>query len=149
MAWRSSKYSKSQSEKIHWTIFGALNELATFNGVDMNTMKTTPPYSFNLANVSTQKMAAELKKMIDMGVVVKSTGKSGTRKYMLRSKYNELMKGGKLDPEEFGYGDYRDAQQRAAEQAAQEITDELTEEEEEEICRRLSLSSGPKYTPDW
>lgn len=149
MAWRSSKYSKAQSEKIHWTIFGALNELATFKGVDMNTMKTTPPYSLNLANVSTQKMAAELKKMIDMGIAVKSTGKGGTRKYMLRTKYNELMKEGKLDPEEFGYGDYRDAQQRAAEATAEEILDELTEEEEEEICRRLSLSSGTKYTPDW
>lgn len=149
MAWRSSKYSKSQSDKIHWTIFGALNELATFSGVDMNTMKTTPPYSFNLANVTTQKMAAELKKMIDMGVAVKSTGKSGTRKYMLRTKYNELMKEGKIDPDEFGYGDYRDAQKKAAEAAAQEITDELTDEEEDEICRRIRSYGRPKYEPEW
>ena len=142
MAWRSSKYSKDATQRIHTTILAALGELGKFNGVDMATMKSTSPYSFNLANVSTQKMAAELKKMIDLGLVVKSVAKSGeNRKYMLRSNYDELMQGSPEKASKFGYGDYRDHKEL-------EEPEEEPFYNEEAVCRRIAKCEC-KYNPEW
>ena len=58
--------------------------------------------------VTTQKIAAELKKLIDNGMVVKGVVRGKTVKYMLRQTYLDLVEKGQLNSREFGYGDYRD-----------------------------------------
>lgn len=140
MSYRKSSYSEQKNSAIRFNIMGALGELAKFSGVDINTIKTTSPYSYELSNVTSQKIAAEMKKLIDYGMVVKGATKGQTVKYMLRSTYTELMNEGKLKPKEFGYGDYRDLQKEAEEEK------EL--KESEEVCRRLISSQYKKKYPD-
>lgn len=105
---RKSNYTKEQNSTIRFNIIGALDELAKFNGVDITTIKNTSPYSYELSGVTSQKIAAEMKKLIDYGVVVKESSRGKTVKYMLRSTYIELMEEGKMQSNQFGFGDYRD-----------------------------------------
>ena len=105
---KNDKYSKETNSAIRFNIIGALQELANFNGVDINTIKTTSPYSYELNQVTSQKIAAELKKMIDLGLVVKGKTKGRTVKYMLRDRYELLIEDKKIDDKSYGYGDYRD-----------------------------------------
>ena len=105
---KNDKYSKETNSAIRFNIIGALQELANFNGVDINTIKTTSPYSYELNQVTSQKIAAELKKMIDLGLVVKGKTKGKTVKYMLRDRYESLIEDKKIDDKSYGYGDYRD-----------------------------------------
>lgn len=131
-----SKYSEEKSSEIRYNIMGALDELAISSGIDISTMQRTSPYSFVLASIPSQKIAAELKKMIDMGLVVKSIAKGHTVKYMLRGQYDDLFKNGAITIEKFGYGDYRDNKEE--------------EEEERLICARIAASSyRDKYEPMW
>lgn len=106
----AGKYSKQKEGEIRYNILAALQELATFNGVDIGTIKETPPYSLALNGVTSQKIAAEMKKFIDNGMVVKGTVRGKTVKYMLRQTYLDLdlVEKGQLDSRKFGYGDYRD-----------------------------------------
>lgn len=108
MSYRKSSYSEQKNSTIRFNIIGALDELAKFNGVDITTIKNTSPYSYELSNISSQKIAAEMKKLIDYGVVVKESARGKTVKYMLRSTYTELMEEGKMHSNQFGFGDYRD-----------------------------------------
>ena len=105
---RKSNYTKEQNSTIRFNIIGALDELAKFNGVDITTIKNTSPYSYELSGVTSQKIAVEMKKLIDYGVVVKESSRGKTVKYMLRSTYIELMEEGKMQSNQFGFGDYRD-----------------------------------------
>lgn len=139
----NSKYTEQKNSAIRFNIIGALGELAKFRGVDINTIKTTSPYSYELSNVTSQKIAAEMKKLIDYGMVVKGVTKGQTVKYMLRSTYTELMNEGKLKSKEFGYGDYRDLQKEE-----DEDEEEKELKESEEICRRLISSQHKKKYPD-
>ena len=142
----ASKYSKQKESEIRFNIITALQKLATFNGVDINTIKETYPYSMSLQGVTTQKIAAEMKKLIDGGLVVKGIVRGRTVKYMLRETYKELIKDGKIDCKEFGYGDYRDNLKYE-----EDMTEEEREEKEsEEVCRRIRLSgSRKKYKEMW
>ena len=139
----AGKYSKQKESEIRYNILAALQELATFNGVDINTIKETPPYSLALNGVTTQKMAAELKKLIDNGMVVKGTVRGRTVKYMLRQTYKDLIADGQLSAKEFGYGDYRDSQPKAE-------YEESDEEVSEKTCERIRLSMRRnKYEEMW
>lgn len=135
--YKSSKYSAQQSSEIRFNIMGALDELAISSGIDIKTMQTTVPYSMVLNGVTSQKIAAELKKMIDIGMVVKSTAKGTTVKYMLKAQYDALFKENKTKLEPFGYSDYRDNQ----------ISDE---EESEKVCERIAASANrTRYEEMW
>ena len=116
-----SKYSKQEESSIRFNILEALQELAKFNGIDINTIKTTNPYALVLNGVTSQKVAAELKKLIDAGMVVKEIVRGKTVRYMLRESYLALQKEGKVE-KAYGYGDYRDKK---------------VEEEEEEIASSI------------
>lgn len=139
----ASKYSKQKESEIRYNILAALQELAKFSGIDINTIKETPPYSFALSGVTSQKMAHELKKLIEAGMVVKGTIKGRTVKYMLRQTYLDLIEDGRLDAREFGYGDYRDNKPKVE-------YDEEDEKESEEICERIRLSATRnRYEEMW
>lgn len=140
MHYRNSRYTEQMNSEIRFNILSAIEELAKFRGIDINTIKTTSPYSLVLNNVTSQKIAAEIKKLIDYGMVVKGVAKGKTVKYMLRSTYNELMKDGKIDGKEFGYGDYRDVKKKKEDEDA----------ECEAICNRIAAASlKPKYADMW
>lgn len=140
MHYRNSRYTEQMNSEIRFNILSAIEELAKFRGIDINTIKTTSPYSLVLNNVTSQKIAAEIKKLIDYGMVVKGVAKGKTVKYMLRSTYNELMKDGKINEKEFGYGDYRDVKKKKKDEDA----------ESEAICNRIAAASlKPKYTDMW
>lgn len=140
MHYRNSRYTEQMNSEIRFNILSAIEELAKFRGIDINTIKTTSPYSLVLNNVTSQKIAAEIKKLIDYGMVVKGVAKGKTVKYMLRSTYNELMKDGKIDKKEFGYGDYRDVKEKKEDEDA----------ECEAICNRIAAASlKPKYADMW
>lgn len=133
---RNEKYSEETNSAIRFNIISALQELADFNGIDINTIKTTSPYSYELNQVTSQKIAAELKKMIDLGFVVKGKTKGKTVKYMLRDRYESLIEDKKLDKNSYGYGDYRD--------------DKKESEDEDEISNRiLSTKYRKRYTELW
>lgn len=102
-----SKYSKQQESTIRFNIMEALQNLAKFQGIDIETMKSTAPYSYELSKVTSQKVSAELKKLVDYGLVVRDRARGKTVKYMLRGTYEDLMKGEDSD-DNYGYGDYRD-----------------------------------------
>lgn len=140
MHYRNSRYTEQMNSEIRFNILSAIEELAKFRGIDINTIKTTSPYSLVLNNVTSQKIAAEIKKLIDYGMVVKGVAKGKTVKYMLRSTYNELMKDGKINEKEFGYGDYRDVKKKKKDEDA----------ESEAICNRIAAASlKPKYADMW
>lgn len=135
----TSRYSKEKTNSIRFNILMALDELAKFNGIDINTIKNTPPYSSELRGVTSQKIAAELKKLIDSGMVVKGIVRGKTVKYMLRDTYNNLKISGE-EIEDFGYGDYRDNQPKV----------EYEEEESNIVCERIRLSATRnKYEEMW
>lgn len=135
----TSKYSTEKSSEIRYNIIGALDELAIATGIDIHTMQRTSPYSFILGDIPSQKIAAELKKMIDMGLVVKSIAKGKTVKYMLRAQYDALFNQGLMTIERFGYGDYRDNKK-----------DDEDEDESERVCTRLAVSAGrTRYEDMW
>ena len=74
-------------------------------------------------------MAAELKKLIDNGMVVKGTVRGRTVKYMLRQTYKDLIADGQLSAKEFGYGDYRDSQPKAEyEESDEEVSEKPVRE---------------------
>lgn len=131
---KNKKYDEKINGTIRCNIIEALEELATFNGIDINTIKNTSPYSIELAQFSTQKIAAELKKLIDYGFVVKQLAKGKTVKYMLRKTYEELQEN-KKEIKEYGYGDYRDSK------------DDFYNEEE--ICYRILNTPSPQYKEEW
>ena len=136
--YNKSKYSIEQSSKIRFNILEALNELATFKGIDIRTMQTTSPYSITLNEISCQKIAQELKKMIDVGMVVKEIQKGTTVKYMLRARYNELYAENKIKKNSYGYGDYRDEKE------------EDDPEVIEKTCAKIVAAAlRPKYEPMW
>lgn len=137
----AGKYSKQKESEIRYNILAALQELATFSGIDINTIKETPPYSFALEGVTTQKIAAELKKLIEYRMVVKGTVRGRTVKYMLKETYDKLIEEGKMSSKEFGYGDYRDNQPKV----------EYDEEEEsDKVCNRIMLSvNRNRYEEMW
>lgn len=137
---KSSRYSVQEASEIRYNIMGALDELAIYSGIDIKTMQTTAPYSFVLNGVTSQKIAAELKKMIDIGLVVKETAKNKTVKYMLKSQYDALFEEGKVSIERFGYGDYRDNKKQ----------EEEDEEKEEGVCARIAATAGrTRYSDMW
>lgn len=132
----NSKYTEQKNSTIRFNIIGALEELATFSGIDIYTIKTTSPYSIELEGITSQKIAVEMKKLIDYGMVVKETSK-GKTKYMLRSTYNDLIESGDIENGQFGYGDYRDHKPK-------------DDYNEEEMCRRISFSiNRTKYEDMW
>lgn len=137
----AGKYSKQKESEIRYNILAALQELATFSGIDINTIKETPPYSLALEGVTTQKIAAELKKLIEYRMVVKGTVRGRTVKYMLKETYDKLTEEGKMSSKEFGYGDYRDNQPKV----------EYNEEEEsDKVCNRIMLSvNRNRYEEMW
>ena len=136
--YNKSKYSANQSSQIRFNIMDALNELATFRGIDIKTMQTTAPYSIVLNSVTSQKMAQELKKMIDMGIVVKEVQKGKTVKYMLRARYNELYTQNKIEKKSYGFGDYRDNKP------------DDDPEVVEGVCEKIIAAAlRPKYEPMW
>ena len=138
-----SKYSKETNSSIRYSIIGALQDLATFNGIDINTMRNTAPYSIELSKVTSQKIAAELKKLIDLGMVVKEVARGKTVKYMLRSNYTSLVEEGEVKAGKFGYGDYRD-------EKPSPVIEEFTEEEERLLCERIDgAQCRVKYAPMW
>lgn len=140
----TGKYSKQKESEIRYNILAALQELATFNGIDINTIKETSPYCFALSGVTSQKIAQELKKLIESGMVVKGTVRGRTVKYMLRQTYLDLIDEGRLDAREFGYGDYRDNQPKL------QYDEEENEEESEEICERIRLTiTRNRYEEMW
>lgn len=138
-----SKYSEKDNSKIRYTIMSALQELAKFNGADINKIKTSAPYSFVLGEVTTQKISVELNKMVSLGLVVKGVAKGKTVKYMLKGVFDNLVADGKLDPEEFGYGDYRDKGKRERENR------ERKEEERQELIRRIERNHSRALSPMW
>ncbi len=77
----ASKYSAAQSSEIRFQIMDALQNLATFNGIDIATMQSTAPYSFKLNGVTSQKIMVELKKLIDSGMVVKGAARGDNEVY--------------------------------------------------------------------
>lgn len=137
---KKSKYSEDFNNKIRYNIVAALDDLAQFNGVDINTMKNSPPYSLELSKVTSQKIASELKKLIDYGMVVKGVVKGKTVKYMLRTTYNDLIEQGKITQQSFGYGDYRDKRKN----------EEQPKKEEGYVSQRiLTLKEKKKYPDMW
>ena len=136
--YRNSRYSSQQSSEIRYNMMAAMQELATFTGIDIKTMQNTPPYSTVLSKVTYQKMASELKKLIDTGMVVKGVTRGKTVKYMLRDTYSKLIKDKGITNRSFGYGDYRDN------------PDEEEIELSERICDRISLcATKNKYDEMW
>lgn len=134
-----SKYSKQEESSIRFNILEALQELAKFNGIDINTIKTTNPYALVLNGITSQKIAVELKRLIDSGMVVKEIARGQTVRYMLRENYLTLQEEGKAK-KVYGYGDYRD--------------NKVEEEEEEEqeinlICTRLAANPNKVTEPMW
>lgn len=144
----TKKYSKEKEGEIRCSIFSALQDLATFNGIDINTMKETPPYSLDLQGVTTQKIAAELKKMIEHGIVVKGVVRGRTVKYMLRQTYEDLVSKGELSPKDFGYGDYRDNRPKVEYEDDDDDYDDY--DEDNDVCIRIMSSSDrTMYTEMW
>lgn len=121
-----SRYSKQEESSIRFSVLEALQELAKFNGIDINTIKTTNPYSLVLNGVTSQKIAVELRKLIDSGMVVKEVARGKTVKYMLRENYVALQEEGQIS-KIYGYGDYRD----------NKVKDKNDEEEINIICTRI------------
>ena len=105
---KTSKYDERQNSTIRCNVVAALEELAVQRGIDIKTMKETQPYAIELGQFSSQKIASEIKKLVDCGMVVKSTPTKGTMKYMLRDKYEEMMSQNNVNSK-YGYGDYRDS----------------------------------------
>lgn len=105
---KTSKYDERQNSTIRCNVVAALEELAVQRGIDIKTMKETQPYAIELGQFSSQKIASEIKKLVDCGMVVKSTPTKGTMKYMLRDKYDEMMLKNS-ESSKYGYGDYRDS----------------------------------------
>lgn len=139
--YHNSKYSAQRESEIRYNILAAIQELATFNGVDIATIKETSPYSIALSGVTPQKIAAELKKLVDCGMVVKGVVRGKTVKYMLRGTYNDLIESGKINNREFGYGDYRD--DRPSKEDEEEYNEKL-------VYKRIKNSaSRPKYQDMW
>lgn len=133
-----SKTNAQKESAIRFNILAALQEMATFNGIDIQKIKTTEPYSFELNGLTSQKIASELKKLIDYGLVVKEVARGQTVKYMLRDTYEKLLKDNRKDIKKFGYGDYRDD------------VESMEAAESEKICQRISCAANrPKYQEMW
>lgn len=133
----TKRYSEQKENEIRCSIIAALKELANFNGIDINTIKTTAPYSLSLCTVTSQKMASELKKLIDEGIVVKEAAKGHTVKYMLKQTYQNLINDKKFSDPKVVHKDYLDK-------------NFLTEEENKKICFKIKLSSERiKYDEMW
>lgn len=133
-----SKTNAQKESAIRFNILAALQEMATFNGIDIQKIKTTEPYSFELNGLTSQKIASELKKLIDYGLVVKEVARGQTVKYMLRDTYEKLLKDNRKDIKKFGYGDYRDD------------VEKMEVEESEKTCQRISCAANrPKYKEMW
>lgn len=133
-----SKTNARKESAIRFNILAALQEMATFNGIDIQKIKTTEPYSFELNGLTSQKIASELKKLIDYGLVVKEVARGQTVKYMLRDTYEKLLKDNRKDIKKFGYGDYRDD------------VEKMEAEESEKTCQRISYAANrPKYQEMW
>ena len=133
-----SKTNAQKESAIRFNILAALQEMATFNGIDIQKIKTTEPYSFELNGLTSQKIASELKKLIDYGLVVKEVARGQTVKYMLRDTYEKLLKDNRKDIKKFGYGDYRDD------------VEKMEVEESEKTCQRISYAANrPKYQEMW
>ena len=133
-----SKTTAQKESAIRFNILAALQEMATFNGIDIQKIKTTEPYSFELNGLTSQKIASELKKLIDYGLVVKEVAKGQTVKYMLRDTYEKLLKDNRKDIKKFGYGDYRDD------------VEKMEVAESEKTCQRISYAANrPKYQEMW
>lgn len=133
-----SKTNAQKESAIRFNILAALQEMATFNGIDIQKIKTTEPYSFELNGLTSQKIASELKKLIDYGLVVKEVARGQTVKYMLRDTYEKLLKDNRKDIKKFGYGDYRDD------------VEKMGAEESEKTCQRISFAANrPKYQEMW
>lgn len=149
--YRSSKYSAAKSSEIRFTIMTALDELASFNGVDLNTIKSTPPFSLALEGVTTQKMAAEIKKLIDSGMIVKGIVRGRTVRYMMRTTYNELLKSGKITERSFGYGDYRDdvIDEPNDNDEDDDVDDDGSDDYTDGVCDRLRLNPSKQYPDMW
>lgn len=135
-----SKYSEQQSSEIRCNIIGALSELATFSGIDINTIKSTAPYSLVLGGITSQKISVELNKLVDSGMVVKGHARGKTMKFMLKTVYDEQENKGDTGIHKMGYGDYRD-----------NIMEEPTEEEISAwSCERIQASADrTMYTEMW
>lgn len=135
---RKTKTSIQKESAIRFNILAALQELATFNGIDIQKIKTTEPYSFELNGLTSQKIASELKKLIDYGLVVKEVARGQTVKYMLRDTYNKLKKDDLKSIKKFGYGDYRDT------------IEQVEQDESEKVCQRIKYSANrTKYEDMW
>lgn len=135
----SSKYSKQEESSIRFNILEALDELAKFNGIDINTIKTTNPYSLVLNGVTSQKIAVELRKLIDAGMVVKEATRGQTVRYMLRENYISLIEDGESE-KKYGYGDYRD----------NKVDDSYDDEERINIiCTRIESNPNRIEVPMW
>lgn len=135
---RKTKTTAQKESAIRFNILAALQEMATFNGIDIQKIKTTEPYSFELNGLTSQKIASELKKLIDYGLVVKDVSKGRTVKYMLRETYNKLMADNRTEIKKFGYGDYRDKVKEMEEQ-----------EQEKTLARIKSAGARTKYVDMW
>lgn len=135
----ASKYSKQEESTIRFNILEALDELGKFNGVTINTIKSTNPYALILNGITAQKVAVELNRLIDSGMVVKEINKGKAVRYMLRENYIKLIEQGKeVEVKGYGYGDYRDNKE------------ENEEEEVELICTRiLANPSSLLEAPMW
>lgn len=142
------KYNAQKSSEIRYNIEMALLELATFSGVDIKKIQTTPPYAMVLNNITSQKIAAELKKLVDMGIVVKEVARGKTVKYMLKSTYDELFKAGKIQTKQFGYCDYRDNQKAEILGDKEDDEDEDNVEMDEAVLKKLQLFNK-KYEYMW
>lgn len=154
MAYKSSaKYTATKNATIQQNVMAAIQELAHYNGVDIQTIKDTTPYSIALQGVTTQKIASTIKKMIDIGVLVKGSRPNHTMKYMMRSRYEQLLKDGYTPEEKYGYLDYRDRPEYkvAQEELRQEReeSEELSEEEFNELAKQLRMMKKPKHKPEW
>lgn len=135
---RKTKTSIQKESAIRFNILAALQELATFNGIDIQKIKTTEPYSFELNGLTSQKIASELKKLIDYGLVVKEVARGQTVKYMLRDTYNKLKNNDLKSIKKFGYGDYRDT------------IEQVEQDDSEKVCQRIKYSANrTKYEDMW
>lgn len=133
-----SKTNAQKESAIRFNILAALQEMATFNGIDIQKIKTTEPYSFELNGLTSQKIASELKKLIDYGLVVKEVARGQTVKYMLRDTYEKLLADNRKEIKKFGYGDYRDD------------VESMEAAELEKTCQRISYAANrPKYQEMW
>ena len=105
---RASRYSAETSSLIRFNVMQAIEELAQFNGVDIETIKTSEPYCITLSSVTSQKIAQEIKKLVDSGMVVRSN-KTSPMRYMAKERHERLVKDGYTLTEKYGFGDYRDS----------------------------------------